>query len=150
MPFERRTRSEEGLLLVSMSMFNVQSKDLLVSLTVKARIFPVRRARAVACQTRFWKLCIEEARGSPQDGLGALIIRTYGLLADTTASPPVSFMLRDVTKMNILVATPLAGACRPGRLLQHMDQTVGFDCDNLQMSPPTRIKRSIMWYILYY
>ena len=28
--------------------------------------------------------------------------------------------------MNILVATP-------GRLLQHMDQTVGFDCDNLQM-----------------
>jgi ATP-dependent RNA helicase DDX10/DBP4 len=28
--------------------------------------------------------------------------------------------------MNILVATP-------GRLLQHMDQTVGFDCDNLQL-----------------
>lgn len=28
--------------------------------------------------------------------------------------------------MNILVATP-------GRLLQHMDQTFGFDCDNLQM-----------------
>jgi hypothetical protein len=28
--------------------------------------------------------------------------------------------------MNILVATP-------GRLLQHMDQTVGFDCYNLQM-----------------
>lgn len=29
-------------------------------------------------------------------------------------------------RMNILVATP-------GRLLQHMDQTVGFACDNLQM-----------------
>jgi len=28
--------------------------------------------------------------------------------------------------MNILVATP-------GRLLQHMDQTVGFDADNLQV-----------------
>lgn len=28
--------------------------------------------------------------------------------------------------MNILVATP-------GRLLQHMDQTVGFECDNLQL-----------------
>lgn len=28
--------------------------------------------------------------------------------------------------MNILVATP-------GRLLQHMDQTIGFECDNLQM-----------------
>ncbi|GAB5593973.1 ATP-dependent RNA helicase dbp4 [Umbelopsis nana] len=31
-----------------------------------------------------------------------------------------------VAKMNILVATP-------GRLLQHMDQTAGFDCDNLQV-----------------
>lgn len=31
-----------------------------------------------------------------------------------------------VAKMNILVATP-------GRLLQHMDQTAGFDCDNLQL-----------------
>ena len=31
-----------------------------------------------------------------------------------------------LSKMNILVATP-------GRLLQHMDQTVGFAPDNLQM-----------------
>lgn len=31
-----------------------------------------------------------------------------------------------LTRMNILVATP-------GRLLQHMDQTFGFDADNLQM-----------------
>ena len=31
-----------------------------------------------------------------------------------------------LNRMNILVATP-------GRLLQHMDQTFGFDCDNLQM-----------------
>lgn len=31
-----------------------------------------------------------------------------------------------LSRMNILVATP-------GRLLQHMDQTVGFDCQNLQM-----------------
>jgi superfamily II DNA/RNA helicase len=31
-----------------------------------------------------------------------------------------------LTRMNILVATP-------GRLLQHMDQTIGFECDNLQM-----------------
>lgn len=31
-----------------------------------------------------------------------------------------------VAKMNILVATP-------GRLLQHMDQTAGFECDNLQI-----------------
>lgn len=31
-----------------------------------------------------------------------------------------------LSKMNILVATP-------GRLLQHMDQTFGFESDNLQM-----------------
>jgi ATP-dependent RNA helicase DDX10/DBP4 len=36
-----------------------------------------------------------------------------------------------LTKMNILVATP-------GRLLQHMDQTVGFECDNLQLLGPSR------------
>ena len=31
-----------------------------------------------------------------------------------------------LSRMNILVATP-------GRLLQHMDQTFGFECDNLQL-----------------
>ena len=31
-----------------------------------------------------------------------------------------------LSRMNILIATP-------GRLLQHMDQTVGFECDNLQL-----------------
>jgi ATP-dependent RNA helicase DDX10/DBP4 len=31
-----------------------------------------------------------------------------------------------LARMNILVATP-------GRLLQHMDQTFGFECDNLQV-----------------
>lgn len=31
-----------------------------------------------------------------------------------------------LTRMNILIATP-------GRLLQHMDQTIGFECDNLQL-----------------
>ena len=31
-----------------------------------------------------------------------------------------------LSRMNILVATP-------GRLLQHMDQTVGFDANNLQV-----------------
>jgi ATP-dependent RNA helicase DDX10/DBP4 len=31
-----------------------------------------------------------------------------------------------LARMNILVATP-------GRLLQHMDQTIGFESDNLQM-----------------
>ena len=31
-----------------------------------------------------------------------------------------------VNSMNVLVATP-------GRLLQHMDETPGFDCSNLQV-----------------
>ena len=31
-----------------------------------------------------------------------------------------------VSKMNILI-------CTPGRLLQHMDQTADFNCDNIQM-----------------
>ena len=31
-----------------------------------------------------------------------------------------------LSRMNILIATP-------GRLLQHMDQTIGFECDNLQI-----------------
>jgi ATP-dependent RNA helicase DDX10/DBP4 len=31
-----------------------------------------------------------------------------------------------LSRMNILIATP-------GRLLQHMDQTLGFDCDHLQL-----------------
>jgi ATP-dependent RNA helicase DDX10/DBP4 len=33
-----------------------------------------------------------------------------------------------VNEMNILVATP-------GRLLQHMDETYNFDCNNLQVHP---------------
>jgi superfamily II DNA/RNA helicase len=32
--------------------------------------------------------------------------------------------------MNILVATP-------GRLLQHMDQTLGFECDHLEILGPS-------------
>ena len=33
---------------------------------------------------------------------------------------------RRISTTNIVVATP-------GRLLQHMDETVGFTCDNLQL-----------------
>jgi ATP-dependent RNA helicase DDX10/DBP4 len=42
-----------------------------------------------------------------------------------------------LSRMNILVATP-------GRLLQHMDQTIGFSADNLQM-----LSRSLASYRLY-
>jgi ATP-dependent RNA helicase DDX10/DBP4 len=38
-----------------------------------------------------------------------------------------------LSRMNILVATP-------GRLLQHMDQTVGFDSDNLQLLGELHLK----------
>ncbi|EJD01805.1 DEAD-domain-containing protein [Fomitiporia mediterranea MF3/22] len=81
----------------------------------------------------------------PQDGLGALIIsptrelavqifevlRSIGGYHTFSAGLVIGGKnLKDekerLNRMNILVATP-------GRLLQHMDQTFGFDCDNLQM-----------------
>ncbi|KAG6333472.1 hypothetical protein ID866_5621 [Astraeus odoratus] len=81
----------------------------------------------------------------PQDGLGALIIsptrelavqifevlRSIGCYHGFSAGLVIGGKsLKDerdrLSRMNILVATP-------GRLLQHMDQTFGFDCDNLQI-----------------
>ncbi|KAJ7662095.1 ATP-dependent RNA helicase dbp-4 [Mycena polygramma] len=81
----------------------------------------------------------------PTDGLGALIIsptrelaiqifevlRSIGGFHTFSAGLVIGGKnLKDerdrLTKMNILVATP-------GRLLQHMDQTVGFEADNLQV-----------------
>ena len=85
------------------------------------------------------------ARWGPQDGLGALILsptrelaiqifdvlRTIGCSHSYSAGLVIGGKgLKDeivrLSRMNILVATP-------GRLLQHMDQTVGFDCDHLQI-----------------
>ncbi|KAF7969085.1 hypothetical protein HWV62_14240 [Athelia sp. TMB] len=81
----------------------------------------------------------------PSDGLGALIIsptrelavqifevlRSIGGYHSFSAGLVIGGkQLKDerdrLSRMNILVATP-------GRLLQHMDQTVGFESDNLQM-----------------
>ncbi|KAH8102132.1 P-loop containing nucleoside triphosphate hydrolase protein [Cristinia sonorae] len=81
----------------------------------------------------------------PQDGLGALIIsptrelavqifevlRSIGGYHSFSAGLVIGGKnLKDerdrLSRMNILVATP-------GRLLQHMDQTIGFECDGLQM-----------------
>lgn len=81
----------------------------------------------------------------PQDGLGAVIIsptrelavQIFDVLRSVGAFHAFSAGLviggknikdeRDrLARMNILVATP-------GRLLQHMDQTFGFECDNLQL-----------------
>ncbi|KAL0946239.1 hypothetical protein HGRIS_012498 [Hohenbuehelia grisea] len=81
----------------------------------------------------------------PTDGLGALIIsptrelavqifevlRSIGGYHSFSAGLVIGGKnLKDerdrLSRMNILVATP-------GRLLQHMDQTLGFDADNLQL-----------------
>ncbi|KAF9492663.1 DEAD-domain-containing protein [Pleurotus eryngii] len=81
----------------------------------------------------------------PSDGLGALIIsptrelavqifdvlRSIGGFHSFSAGLVIGGKnLKDekdrLSRMNILVATP-------GRLLQHMDQTLGFNADNLQM-----------------
>ena len=40
--------------------------------------------------------------------------------------------------MNILVATP-------GRFLQHMDQTIGFECDKLQMHGEKFYKADVIY-----
>ncbi|GJJ14735.1 hypothetical protein Clacol_009002 [Clathrus columnatus] len=81
----------------------------------------------------------------PQDGLGALIIsptrelamqifevlRRIGGYHSFSAGLVIGGKsLKDesdrLSRMNILVATP-------GRLLQHMDQTIGFECGNVQV-----------------
>ncbi|GAA5926781.1 RNA-dependent ATPase HCA4 [Sporobolomyces koalae] len=81
----------------------------------------------------------------PNDGLGALVIsptrelavqifevlRKIGHQHQFSAGLVIGGKnLKDeqdrLSRMNILVATP-------GRLLQHMDQTLGFECDHLQM-----------------
>lgn len=79
------------------------------------------------------------------DGLGALIIsptrelamQTYEVLTKigghtsfsaglVIGGKDVKFELDRISRINILVGTP-------GRILQHMDQAVGLNCDNLQM-----------------
>ncbi|KAI8377814.1 P-loop containing nucleoside triphosphate hydrolase protein [Radiomyces spectabilis] len=85
------------------------------------------------------------ARWNAADGLGALIIsptrelavQIFEVLTKIGKSHVFSAGLiiggkdfrieqERISRMNILVATP-------GRLLQHMDQSVGFNCDNLQL-----------------
>jgi len=89
--------------------------------------------------------CLWRERWSPQAGVGALIItptrelayqifevlKKIGAKHDFSAGliiggKPVEEEKRRISTTNIVVATP-------GRLLQHMDETVGFTCDNLQM-----------------
>lgn len=88
---------------------------------------------------------LERARWTRDDGLGALVISPTRELAvqifevlkkigrNHSFSAGLIIGGKDfqaekerIAFMNILIATP-------GRLLQHMDQSIGFDCDNLQM-----------------
>ncbi|KAI9318466.1 P-loop containing nucleoside triphosphate hydrolase protein [Dichotomocladium elegans] len=88
---------------------------------------------------------LERAQWSQDDGLGALVIsptrelavQIFEVLKKIGKSHSFSAGLiiggKDfdvervrIARMNILVSTP-------GRLLQHMDQSAGFDCDNLQI-----------------
>ncbi|KAG8782765.1 ATP-dependent RNA helicase dbp4 [Ceratobasidium sp. 428] len=88
---------------------------------------------------------LHRRKWGPQDGLGALVIsptrelaiQIFDVLCAIGGNHSFSAglviggkNLKDernrLSRMNILVATP-------GRLLQHMDQTVGFECDNLQL-----------------
>ncbi|KAF4778846.1 DEAD/DEAH box helicase [Colletotrichum scovillei] len=60
------------------------------------------------------------------DGLGALIISPTRELAAQIFEVLRKEEAERLSKMNILV-------CTPGRMLQHLDQTAGFDVDNLQI-----------------
>ncbi|KAI0000434.1 P-loop containing nucleoside triphosphate hydrolase protein [Russula vinacea] len=127
-------------------MTDVQAKSLPVSLKGKDILGAARTGSGKTLCFLIPVLEILHRRSwGPQDGLGALIIsptrelavQIFDVLRSIGGSHSFSAGIviggknlkdeRDrLSRMNILVATP-------GRLLQHMDQTVGFDCDNLQL-----------------
>ncbi|KAI0305534.1 P-loop containing nucleoside triphosphate hydrolase protein [Multifurca ochricompacta] len=127
-------------------MTDVQAKSLPISLKGKDIL---GAARTGSGKTLCFLIPVLEIlyrrKWGPQDGLGALIIsptrelavqifdvlRSIGGCHSFSAGLVIGGKnLKDererLSRMNILVATP-------GRLLQHMDQTVGFACDNLQL-----------------
>ncbi|PCH36854.1 DEAD-domain-containing protein [Wolfiporia cocos MD-104 SS10] len=127
-------------------MTEIQAKSLPVSLKGKDVL---GAARTGSGKTLAFLIPVLEIlyrrKWGPQDGLGALIIsptrelavqifevlRSIGGYHSFSAGLVIGGKnLKDererLSRMNVLVATP-------GRLLQHMDQTIGFECDNLQM-----------------
>ncbi|KDQ09527.1 hypothetical protein BOTBODRAFT_36933 [Botryobasidium botryosum FD-172 SS1] len=127
-------------------MTDIQAKSIPVSLKGKDVL---GAARTGSGKTLAFLIPVLERlyrqKWGPQDGLGALIIsptrelaiqifdvlRAIGGYHSFSAGLVIGGKnLKDerdrLARMNILVATP-------GRLLQHMDQTVGFECDNLQV-----------------
>ncbi|OAX33795.1 DEAD-domain-containing protein [Rhizopogon vinicolor AM-OR11-026] len=128
------------------NMTDIQSTSIPVSLKGKDVLAAARTGsgKTLAFLIPTLEILYRRKWGS-QDGLGALIIsptrelavqifevlRSIGAFHAFSAGLVIGGKnLKDererLSRMNILVATP-------GRLLQHMDQTFGFDCDNLQV-----------------
>ncbi|KAH9848528.1 DEAD-domain-containing protein [Lenzites betulinus] len=127
-------------------MTDIQAKSLPVSLKGKDVLGAARTGsgKTLAFLIPVLEMLYRQKWG-PLDGLGALIIsptrelavqifdvlRSIGGYHSFSAGLVIGGKnLKDererLARMNILVATP-------GRLLQHMDQTIGFECDNLQV-----------------
>lgn len=127
-------------------MTDIQSKSLPLSLRSRDLL---GAARTGSGKTLAFLIPVLErlfrAKWGPNDGLGALIIsptrelaiQIFEVLRKMGSAHTYSAGLviggKDLkqekdrlARMNILVATP-------GRLLQHMDQTIGFDCSTLQV-----------------
>ncbi|KAG5219616.1 ATP-dependent RNA helicase [Salix suchowensis] len=108
-------------------MTEIQTQSIPVSLKGKDVLAAARTGMLEILFRRKW---------GPSDGLGALIIsptrelyavQIFDVLRSIGGFHSFSAGLKDrLSRMNILVATP-------GRLLQHMDQTLGFNADNLQI-----------------
>ncbi|BGP17610.1 hypothetical protein JCM10213_001261 [Rhodosporidiobolus nylandii] len=128
------------------SMTDIQQRALPLALKGKDVLGAARTGsgKTLAFLIPVLEVLLRKKWGS-QDGLGALVIsptrelavqifevlRKIGHQHQFSAGLVIGGKnLKDeqdrLSRMNILVATP-------GRLLQHMDQTVGFDCDNLQL-----------------
>ncbi|KDN39800.1 hypothetical protein RSAG8_08592, partial [Rhizoctonia solani AG-8 WAC10335] len=120
------------------SMTDIQAKSLPVSLKGRDVLGAARTGSGKTLSFLIPVLeILHRRKWGPQDGLGALAIQIFDVLCAIGGYHTFSAGLviggknlkdeRDrLSRMNILVATP-------GRLLQHMDQTVGFECDNLQL-----------------
>ncbi|KAG8786571.1 ATP-dependent RNA helicase dbp4 [Ceratobasidium sp. 428] len=128
------------------TMTDIQAKSLPISLKGKDVLGAARTGSGKTLSFLIPVLeLLHRRKWGPQDGLGALVIsptrelaiQIFDVLCAIGGNHSFSAGLviggknlkdeRDrLSRMNILVATP-------GRLLQHMDQTVGFECDNLQL-----------------
>ncbi|KAG9121868.1 ATP-dependent RNA helicase dbp4 [Ceratobasidium sp. 392] len=128
------------------TMTDIQAKSLPISLKYRDVLGAARTGSGKTLSFLIPVLeILHRRKWGPQDGLGALIIsptrelaiQIFDVLCAIGGGHSFSAGLviggknlkdeRDrLSRMNILVATP-------GRLLQHMDQTVGFECDNLQL-----------------